>query len=434
MNQLNNLDKLSTILKAFGYGKPKNESPKLWNLNTSPLTILERFHKKLVEVNLDLFEHNILKVVKNGHNSKLNAMYRLLWNEYNITPITKKNNDSAAKGTLNQYLRVLNYFDLIILNSMEDDVNSIIKNEGKIYFSINIFEFIYSKSVDKWLSLERIIDFIVQGINKTIDGYKDIAFSLFLCIMYSINKDLVFELIDEEKVFYKKENKQSFAFEIKNNYDSTYKRLVKFIIDKVKDFLKTNSNYEVLDCLINLIYSRLKNEEIKFTFDSLITDNEEKLKLLEQDNLIQNYRSKLRENILKTRKPTDDKYYSDITPIDKNVIFYHDAYEQQEAAHILDVWRIKDNFEINDESLNYLSDPNNGILIDHIYHDALDNGWISFNTKGEMIPKDKWNEYYGDEIMSKKYPLMKIKDEVFNENMKQYLINRNLIPGTKHSK
>lgn len=453
MNNLNNIEFIFNAI--FNYDGLKDKEldekikseiikrrPRIWNIDTSILTILENFfsHLRLLDKN-DILTNDLLIKKSINLNKKNNELFSFQLGDMNITPSTSKNKIFVAKNTMTQYIRILNYFDILIIPEL-DKAKEIFT--GEINFSINLYSFINDLKVDIFLEMNNIINYIVKGFKKDFSSYNDLSFSLLIMIIYELDKKILFsEELKKYNLFFDFRKNKSFKEETKKPitakekilkaYNETYGKLVQYIIKDIKNKFINKTNEEILNIFLNnFIISCSLNDLYNFKNTSNKDDlkfykNNEIQKIvnaIEFEKIISKERSKLRTNILETRNINNDNHYSDLEPIDSKIIFINDCVTQQEAAHIWAVSEIKKDLNLND-SFDHLSDPNNGILMDHIYHDAFDRGWIRFNDKGEMVPNKMWNENYVDKNNKYiKYPLMRIKREVFNECMKKYIQKR----------
>lgn len=446
------------IMNSFGFVTNQNieleknlqikllkSEPKIWNMDTSIFTIVNNFYNKIFNIYinecrdfnnvLDFFNFFYIKKT-NENNDKKKERFILECNNIDITPTSKKDSPEVALNTMGQYLRILNFLNIIIIdvkNSLKNDtVYNIVSNQFVINIGIDFLNFLLCDDLKKWFSIDKLLSFIVDGIKKEIKGFKDMAFSIFINLIYFLDtKKVIFNdenLTIKRIKFIKNKQNQKYTFieTIKKSFKETYSGIISCFVDSLKVHYGEECE-ELLYETLNLIFSKLYSEKI--INDIQISKNSPELgywfeqmkEQLELENKIKNSRAKLRKNILKNRNINDDPYYSDIEPIKQNEKFIHDCIEQQEAAHILAVNEIKQNIKDNIDYLYELSDPNNGILMDHTYHDAFDRGWISFDIKGHMIARDEWKKRYIDNNGNYiKYPLMKIKNDVYNQTMKQY--------------
>lgn len=418
--------------------KKVKKNSKIWNIDTSIFSIINNFFLKIKElVNEDVLEKDSFLFLKKI--DKNSERFSIFFLDKNVTPSLKEH---VAYSTMWQYLRILNYFDLIIIPTK---TKKALYEINKISWSINIYSFLREYKINKFFTLENLGYFISQGIKNDIYGYKDISYSIFLLIIYKLDINRL--IINDKSIinFFHfasfKSNKKinnvlsndlHFSEKLDKIWNETYKELILKFFDNINEKFKDKNEYFLLKKIIDEILNNLDlNWSNRYSYDDSFNKIfEYKSNLVGEINLereISNARSKLRENILSSRNNNDDIYYSDIEPIDDNIDFVHDCIDQQEAAHIISVSSIKKIIKNNRDYFYLLSDPNNGLLMDHIYHDAFDRGWLRFNVKGEMIATYKWKEKYFDNKNNKyiKYPLMKIKKNVFSSEMKNNFIKKN---------
>lgn len=168
--------------------------------------------------------------------------------------------------------------------------------------------------------------------------------------------------------------------------------------------------------------------ETNFIIDTNYNMHKEFVDVIQLNNDIERCRQKLRENILKNRNKNNDTYYSDIESSSNEFNYLPDAIEQMEAAHILPVsdikLKIKNNPKQKEEYLSLLSNENNGIIIDHVYHDAFDKNWLRLDYNGVFQPTEEWNKRYTIKGKIYKHGLVKIKGEVLSKEMKNFILLR----------
>lgn len=431
VNKINNLlEKINPL--STSNKKIIKKSLKLWNMDTSLKTIIDNFKFQIGKiifkwVNIENIYNRIFLNVK-----KINNKYNFLIEKMNVTP-TIKNELTVAKTTKNQYLRVLTFFGLLDRNTL----NSL---ESNIFSLTNKFiTFYYAKSVDEWWKLDNIISFIKFGINSENYDFRTMVYSFLICLIYHLDESKTItskiEYFTQIQFLKNKKFKGEYTFDlpyyekIEKTIKDTYKDLIYLTKNKIIEEMKLEdsnnmnkfNNYEILEFFLNLI-----NNNQSYTYSGSFYHKNRLKEILNEinfDNKISSSRSKLRKNILKARNYMNDLHYSDIEPIN-NVIYLHDSIEQQEAAHIFSVENIKKLKNVINEKdlLLQLEDPNNGILMDYVYHDAYDKGWLSLELDGHFEPQQEWKKrYYVNNKPHDKYPIMKIKNDVYNSLMKQYI-------------
>ena len=169
------------------------------------------------------------------------------------------------------------------------------------------------------------------------------------------------------------------------------------------------------------LYEELNDEQ-----DESIT-----IKIKEQNKKdeIKRERSKFKENIFKNRQEkglikSKDELYSDIIEIEKDEIEQSRLrrhWDESNAAHIHPVEKIKKELKLEEESIKQISDPNNGLMMSIEYHDSFDRGQWNFDLNGHMIIHFENEEYL---LKEKQLSRIKVRKEVFNEEMKKYLKKR----------
>lgn len=442
---LNKLDpcsdesKISNLnLSKSGKKKILQKRLKLWNMDTSILTIVEKFLNKVKAIKNPKFLNNqilVKEIIIDG-----DKRYYFSFNDHNITP-SKDKKEYVAKSTKDQYIKVLSYFDLIILL---DYNNTFGFKESKLKFNYHFINFYFESNIDNWLSFERILDFVLKGFTSDTVECKKMALSFLVCLIYQLDESLIFfksnitqldntQFIKNKDIKGECNNDKSPIEKIKKLNKETYGRMVEKLISEIKIiFTKTTANllenkYAILEYFIDQLIQKLKilypNENFFHIEELSDSTTKEFIEEINFETKVANARSKLRKNILAVRNKKNDLHYSDITTIDPSIEFVHDAIEQQEAAHIVSVEKIKRSGKNLKQILKELEDPNNGILMDHTYHDAFDKKWLSLDMDGNFHATPEWNiRYYDSKNKTHiKYPLMKIKEEVFNIEMLKYI-------------
>lgn len=432
----NKIQNIKNVSKNDKIKVIKNLKPCIWNMDTSILTIIEKFLEKIKDVFKYSLDFKEKKIIVKLNENKIKKRYSFFLDEKNITPSNMKD---VAKTTKNQYIRVLVFFNLIGAKDLE---KSLLQDYYEFIPIIDILNFYYTNNLDKWLSLDKIIEFVRKSLFLENNDHKRLAYSFLLCFIYLLDSQKqIFPKLESLKYINFIKNKKIDG-EYSNNLSSiekiekiskeTYGKLVEKTREEILKIYSSNDDYKILDTFFDLlIYESSNSKEKNYIIDlyhnekidySLLDDVLEKIDI---DKKIFNARSKLRQNILNIRNSNNDLHYSDIEPVDKNIFFMHDCIDQQEAAHILSVKNIRLSNKNIEDKLKDLEDPNNGILMDYVYHDAFDRGWLILDFNGYFNPTKEWDERYFDFKTNKyvKYPLMKIKDKVFNKEMLKFIEN-----------
>lgn len=434
----------------------KNMVPKIWNMDTQILTILNVFFEKILNVGFQKNDVYKLNIVKNQNG------YKLIFNNENITPTSSKNKDEVAKNTMFQYVRVLSFFKVIIIKDYENlsrfFSSKLDDNKNYEVLLSSEFKLIYlSGSVNEWMTLGIVYDFIIKGIKDNNKDIMNMAFSFFVSTVYFLDKNkIIFNNQNDPKWSCIKhlKNKKINNIGYNNEIDKfkiiykilseTYiqlvkktKSLIEFNINSNNNWIINNENYDLRENLDNIVLHKFLDDilfllfdknETNFIIDTNYNMHKEFVDVIQLNNDIERCRQKLRENILKNRNKNNDTYYSDIESSSNEFNYLPDAIEQMEAAHILPVsdikLKIKNNPKQKEEYLSLLSNENNGIIIDHVYHDAFDKNWLRLDYNGVFQPTEEWNKRYTIKGKIYKHGLVKIKGEVLSKEMKNFILLR----------
>ena len=461
------------IFKQFGFGlfdhinlseterkKLYKKMPGTWLMATSCYTILDNFCSKVFENRDQVFskQSNLLLKIKNVEKNK----YQMFINEVDVTPSTNK--EKVSKGAMSQYIRMLACFKLISWENIEQkEFSKIILNEGYFKLNLNFYRLIKKNIKDEIFDIKNIFNKIAKSTISNKKYLKCFYYSLFIYITLKLDESLIYKnesylndfvfSLSERDV--KKDNLKAGEYNLKTRLDklsgettyksgaTTYNHLSKNLIFQIANILNLQTNNLSESNILNELNNDSKQKILEYFFNSIIEhfdlSNEsdfvsESLEYVEKyvpnfdlyeeikiEKIVSNQRAQLRKNILESRNVNNDEYYSDLEPIDSQNTYLPDHIDQQEAAHIYSVSEIKKKIlKGNNEYYDILSDPNNGLLMDKIYHNAFDRDWFEFDTNGCMIPNDGWNERYSNNQYTKKYPLLKIKKSTFNKIMMSY--------------
>lgn len=460
---------------------------KFWELDTSIFAILKKFFERCNNI-VSKDKLSYLTVVKSNElNKNNNPEFGLVSNLNDFLTPSRNNSHYKSLAAIRQYIQVLWYFELIILPNGVNKITTLFNSNNKISFNLEILNFVSVEKFSDWLSLDKLIEFVVHGFKRKLDSFIDLSFSYFLAVLAyyykeyekdflfiehiflndihhidsKVNKKITENIKSEKLNIINLLNEKNISLNIsedsrKHNLPPIYTLLVSYyggttyrdLVDTTVSYLKEISDnpveqlyFFISKIIDSLAMDGIVNIDVKqFVTNQLIRDekalNKELIDELRQEEqhrqTINQERAKLRKNIIESRinKWNRQDCSNDIIPVNPNDKYVYDNLKQQEAAHIFDVWR----FEKYDENnLEDLSNPNNGIMIDHVYHDALDSGLLQLSVDGYLIPNKEWKDYYCNNQNYTKYPDMKINKDVVDFNsMTEFIKKRALIPGTKH--
>lgn len=397
-----------------------------WKMGTDIFSMLDRLYKNIknIEINNYVYfkENRNVKTVEGK-----NKIYNLFLNDIDITPI--KNKLGAALSTATQYRRVICAFGIGVVQEDEyKNEKDFIINKGKIWLSYDI----------KWLlntenKYNLIIKIISNSLFSHIQYVRDLSYSII--ISFLIVNQFNFELLD-------KSNQDIRLFKTRNNTP----KLLNLINEKQEILKDINiqgikGTYKsIINCINKNTNNNINNfiDDIWFEYNRKYSeeDIEENRKIeINKRHLIDKIkrnRSKFKPNIFKNRKElglinSENEYYSDIEDKEGSKDGLLAKWNEAEAAHIFDVAKIKNfllkNKDIKKENeyLEFVSNPNNGIIMRHDYHKSFDRGQWTFDSNGNMVIPHENKEYLFN-ILKLKY--IKITPIVLNEDMKKFLNKR----------
>lgn len=413
---------IKQIIDFYNYGLKK---PKLWNVDTNYIETIKRLIKNLKKSGIK--EIRTLATKKIHKEDK--ECFILLINDIDVTPISR-NKLLPAKSTMRQYLQFMSSFSWIKF----EDIN-------KKWFKEEYYQFPVNIGMNKLLIEDEfdfkklLIELIITGSISYIEHKQNLAYTFFLYYVFNKKPSLMDNLKLELEKVKKKESIKFFnsnsnyaksyfnhsikrkgvlsntfykSFELLESYDfdNLILNIYQTIIERYNDYDEIKNNNDID---LNLNYSNRDDYFIKETF-----------------NDIKSTRGRLRENIINQRIH-DKNYHSDIksldnlNPLDEKPIYI------LEACHIYEIHQIKElanNSNLNHDNilelLNYCEDPNNGLMLPKEYHYFFDRGIIMFDLNGNSIFLDK---YINDLKKCNIHPF-RIKEEYFNNKMKEYLIKR----------
>ncbi|MDK2819945.1 MAG: HNH endonuclease [Mycoplasmataceae bacterium] len=409
-------DKINFILSKFNdpkefakYGINKNYKAKLWNMDTSILGILEQ-----MKLNVDVISSPIYKIeVRHmGFNKNKNTLFSLFIDGINITPSKIKKEVSC--GAIRQYLQVLSSLGIVMFGNTQGS-----QIVGYYKVSAN-----FKSTINDYNNSEMIKRLIIFCLKRNIDYSRNLSFSIFIFALNFYKYDFTKVYINNRRIE-KPKNKDGIKFfditgEYRVEYLSkcwyTYKSLVEFT-------LKHESIEKFINDLIDILED--KNESDDFSSEILLQNY---LSTLNKE------RSKFKDSIKANRETLNlynkhENIYSDIISIDNSVDGLACKFNELNAAHIYNIWQIKnhlkqafetekkDSSQIN-EIIGYAKNPYNGLMMSGQYHDYFDRNLFTFNIDGQMIYREADKDYLFHTLKMKE---VKINPKILNEEMKNFL-------------
>lgn len=415
-------DKINFILAKFNdpkefakYAISKNYKAKLWNMDTSILGILEQMKLKISNIKTPISQ---IEIRKTGINEKGNNEFSIYIDEKNITPSRIKS--EVSYSAIRQYLQILSSLGIVMFgNTSKKQI------EGMYDVSAN-----FKSTICDFKDSEIIKRLIVFCLKRNIGYSRNLSFSIFLSALkyYEYNFDNI--EINNKKIEKRMSKDDIKFFDITATYGIFYtKKCLKETYGKLIEYtLKNESIDKFINDLVNIVKDNGENYDLSHQT------------ILENQVILENYlntlnkeRSKFK-NTIKTNRETlnlykQDNVYSDIVSIDNSIEGLACRFEESNAAHIYNVWQIKDDLkqvfetEKNKESqikeiIGYAKNPYNGLMMNIQYHDYFDRNLFTFNIDGQMIYREEDKDYLFNTLKMKE---VKINPKILNEEMKNFL-------------
>lgn len=426
---MNWIDKLNYIFKLFVDKETfKNNGveveAKYWKIGTS---IFQTFDRFLEKINcLDLSKNMNVKYNKNNTTTQgKNNTYILEIDNENVTPC-KPIKWYVSNGAIHQYIRMFESFSLATRIDNAKNNKEFIDKGGRISLAYNI-----KNLLDKNNRLELLIRTIVNSFYTNVQDKRNIAYSIL--IEYLIKKNFDFNLLEPsnrifkwKKAIGKINNKEDacadLVSEIEKIINDIFDQGTKATYKEITNLL--NEYYKEIEDFVNVIYDRYENLS-KGSNNEFYEDIQQQINYINLKQKIKNERSKFKDNIFENRKNLNllnnkSDLYCDIVDIhnlDNNE--WHEKFNECEACHIYNVHQIVNEVLNNNvEQLKFISNPNNGIVMPLSYHDSFDRDLWTFDSNGQMIIPIENKEYL---LKNKGLKEIKIRDEIFNDEMKSFL-------------
>lgn len=407
-------DKINFILAKFNdpkefsrYGINKNYKAKLWNMDTSILGILEQMKLKIYNIQTPIFQ---IEIKKTGINKNGNNEFSIYIDKKNITPSRIKSRVSYS--ATRQYLQILSSLGIVMFgNTSEKHI------EGMYDVSAN-----FKSTICDFKDSEIIKRLIVFCLKRNIAYSRNLSFSVFLSALkyyeYNFN-NIGINNKKVEKIMSKDDIK---FFDITTTYGIFYtKKCLKETYGKLIEYtLKDESIDEFVNNLIYVLED--KNESDDFSNEIWLQNSL---------NILNKERSKFKDSIKANREILNlynkhENIYSDIISTDNKVEGLACKFNELNAAHIYNVWQIKNDLKQAtkkkekdvDKIVASVKNPYNGLMMNNQYHDYFDRNYFSFNIDGEMIYRKEDEEYLFNVLRFKK---VRIHPKILNDEMKYFL-------------
>ena len=401
-----------------------------WKMGTSFFTMFDRlFHNlknKDISFKMTTFEDINHKTVEGGNKS-----FILVLNNENITPC--KVRGYVSEAAIHQYARSIKCFGLGVIEQRYKNWKDFVEQKGEINLVSNVLTLL---EPNNRINLIKYV--ILNSFFSNIQDQRNISYSILIEVLSAFNFDFQ-NLISDNRIFRfnksygSRNNKKDRFLDLYLDW-STIKQDIKKqgTIATYKEIIECiQTHYNDLDEFINDIWNEYEEKSDNSNQDKLIS------KQIYAQNLIQalqKKRSEFKNNIFNNRlskgliKNKND-LYSDILDIQNSTHGLLAKFNECEAAHIYEVNTIKKQIQIEEklkkeetnELLNYVCDPNNGIIMRPEYHKSFDRRQWFFDINGNMIiPKE--NEEYLLNVLNLKR--IKINPKILNEEMKKFLEKR----------
>lgn len=402
-----------------------DKQAKYWKMGTSFFTMLDRFLERIN--NLDISKPIISKFNPNNLTTEgNNKTYKFILDGENVTPC--KVRGYVSNAAIHQYMRALCAFGLGFIEKNYENLNDFVISNGEIKLVHNI-----KTQIEKENRMFLIKKVIIDSFFSNIEHTRNIAYSIILEFLFSKKFDfsnLRNQIFYWNKIQGKRNWKKYKCASLVNQYDyirkDIYNQGTKATYKEIIETLNNNYNSieEFVKDIWNMYQEKIENNEL--FYDKKIQEQIEKINIKSKIN---SNRSHFKNNIFNDRKnkgliSSKNDLYSDIVDIDGNQDMLLSKFNESEAAHIYDVWKIKNallkHVKSNDNNIyfEFIKDPNNGIIMKHDYHKSFDRGQWSFDSNGEMIVPYENQEYLFNVIRLKR---IKINPKVLNDEMKRFL-------------
>ncbi len=395
-----------------------------WKMGTDFFNMFDRLYDNIKDLDISIpivSEYNPNNLTTEGKNKS----YKLLMNNNNVTPCKVRGYVSPA--AIHQYMRSILAFGIGVCETNYKNLKDFVIMKGKIILKHDAIRLLQSEN--RLFLIKKVIK---DSFFSNIKWTRDIAYSIIM--EFLLNKSFDFSLIKNRTFYWNKVQGKRNEKELKVasliddlNYikrdiyrqgtEGTYKEIINVL----------ESNYRNIEDFVNDIYQlyEVNNDDSRY---AEIIDNQ--IRETNLRNQISISRSKFKNNIFEDRKnkgliKDKNELYTDIVNLEnnstENLLSY---FNEAEAAHIYDVWRIKDALIRNlDNTLDIkvIENPNNGIIMRNNYHKSFDRGQWGFNSNGEMVVPIENQKYLFETLGLQR---IKIRNEIFNEEMRGFLNKR----------
>lgn len=421
--------KINQILK-----KLLNEDPKLgitnnagyWKIGTSIFKTFDRLYENIKDI--DISSPICVKTNMNVKISHKNKYYFDI-SKINVTPTVRKTKN-VSDSAIHQYNSMICSFGLGANDKYYENKIDLIKQNGIIILNAQIKNLLNESN-----RLNLIKKIIIDSLFSNVSDTRNIAYSILMEILFSCNFNMNL-LDDENRIFYWRKVIGTLNRKTIKTADLKYDLLQ---IKKDIENQGTKATYkEIVECFKNETNLEDFINDIWNGFESInASDDEYYDKIVEKQimelnikAMIKSERSKFKNNIFNERRKNNlinnkSDLYTDIVDLNNSHSGLQNKFNEAEAAHIFDVFRIKEKLlkinQLNQELINSISNPNNGLIMSHDYHKSFDRRQWFFDANGIMVvPPENQNYLFN----IKQLKQIKIRSEILNEEMKNFLKKR----------
>lgn len=351
--------------------------------------------------------------------------YKMLLKGINITPITLKNK-VASQGAIRQYLQVGAALGFVNKgHNFKPDANTSFDILPKLWNCLD------EQNVDNFLD-KNLYSLLIRSCRSCLYWERNIGYSLFLCLLASSDEKEVFnENVTHEITPRTSKSRKPFKWNDSNalnkiielrDFEGTYTEACDRILKIDKRII-----YQIIDEMYELIQQSTSLSVVK-----------EQLELLKEQHELKQYTQKIEQmrgnlsKVIKEQRVNGQLRYTEF-----------DNYKELHvgdlrACHIYQVKTIKQDITkayLNgagkielDNIMNQTIDPANGLLMPSSAHDLYDDMVFGFKPwNGEMWIRDEQEareRVYNAFNITKDSPIIKIKEAVLSDKMKEYLQKR----------
>ncbi len=384
-------------------------------------------------------------LVKTIFNKSGKNRYQFILNvNDNITPAKSK--PCVSKSAARQYLQIGYCLGLVDRDNFHDGEKPCKIKLNQKFWEINL------DKLDRDLTNQFLIA-LLNSVDSSIPHQRNFGLSLFLSLIDSYDQTIFGELgelylfphternkhLKDNLIKLNTENGVQFIRHVKGEDTDIYQEGKHTYTDLCHHLLDQYGFETIVDNLIKVIHG----EPID---NCLWQDNSEFQSNKEKNFLNNKYRKKIKQKRAELRKKIIVERVGDIDPnyqytdLENSPPNYKEV-ASLEACHIFDVNIIQNKMvdyiastpidkideTVLDQIVNQVNDVNNGILMSRDCHKFFDHNYVWFDDQGYLV----WQQ---DPIITKQIQSsfgadldkVRIKPEVFSNDMKAYILNRNL--------